>query len=117
MVDYWSNYFEVHELKQPGRAISMKLPGETKWFLRSCVKIFPNCSFEVEVAGRHYRRNRRQLRTTAETPPPSPLEEDLLHDHPQAANPPSTSQDVKLAINHDQPAVQLLITASVSAMF
>ena len=54
---------------QPGRAIRMKLPGDTKWSLGSCVKILPNRSYEVEVAGRRYRRNRRQLRTTAETPP------------------------------------------------
>lgn len=92
---------------QPGRAIRMKLPGETKWSLGSCVKILPNRSYEVEVAGRHYRRNRRQLRTTAETPPPPSVEEDLSHDHAQTAKPPSTSQDAELAINHDQPAVQL----------
>ena len=83
----------------------MKLPDETKWFLRSCVKILPNRSYEVEVAGRHDRRNRRQLRRTAETPPPSSLKKDLSHDHPLTAKPPSTSQDVELAINHDQPAV------------
>ena len=92
---------------QPGQAIRMKLPGETKWSLGSCVKILPNRSYEVEVASRHYRRNRRQLRTTAETPPPPSVEEDLSHDHPQTAKPPSTSQDAELAINPDQPAVQL----------
>ena len=101
----------------PGQAISMKLPEETKWFLRSCVRILPNRSYEVEVAGRHDRRNRHQLRTTAERRPSPSLEEDLLHDRPQTAKPPSTSQDVELAINHDQPDVQLLITANVSAMF
>lgn len=93
-------------LLQPGRAIRMKLPGETKWSLGSCVKTLPNRSYEVEVAGGHYHRNRHQLRTTAKTPPPPSVEEDLLRDHPQTAKPPSTSQDVALAINHDQPAVQ-----------
>lgn len=34
---------------QPGRAIRMKLPGDTKWSLGSCVKILPNRSYEVNV--------------------------------------------------------------------
>ena len=48
---------------QPGRAIRMKLPGDTKWSLGSCVKALPNCSYEVEVTGCRYHRYRRQLRT------------------------------------------------------
>ena len=36
-------------LLQPGRAIRMKLPGDTKWSLGSCVKILPNRSYEVDV--------------------------------------------------------------------
>ena len=78
---------------QPDQAIRMKLPGDTKWSLGSCVKTLPNRSYEVEVAGRHYRRNRRQLRTTAEIPPSHSLEEDASHHLPQTTKPPSTSQD------------------------
>ena len=44
----------------PDQAIRMKLPGDTKWSLGSCVKALPNHSYEGEVAGRRYRRNRRQ---------------------------------------------------------
>lgn len=36
-------------LLQPGRAIRIKLPGDTKWSLGSCVKILPNRSYEVDV--------------------------------------------------------------------
>ena len=59
---------------QPGQAIRMKLPGNRKWSLGSCVEALPNCSYEVEVTGRCYHRNRRQLRT-AETPPHTTLED------------------------------------------
>lgn len=54
-----------------GQAIRMKLPGKNKWSLGRCVTILPNRSYEVDVAGRRYRRNRRQLRTTAEESPPA----------------------------------------------
>ena len=53
----------------------MKLPGDTKWSLGSCVKATPNRSCEVEVASRRYRRNRRQLKNTAEAPPHTTLED------------------------------------------
>lgn len=53
----------------------MKLPGDTKWSLGSCVKALPNRSYKVEIAGRRYRRNRRQLRTTAEAPQHTRLED------------------------------------------
>ena len=52
----------------------MKLPGDTKWSLGSCVEALPNRSYEVEVTGRRYHRNRRQLRM-AETPPHTTLED------------------------------------------
>ena len=89
---------------QPDQAIRMKLLGDTKWSLGSCVKTLPNRSYEVEVAGRRYRRNRRHLRTTAEIPPSPSLEEDASHHLPQTTKPPSTSQDAELIIDHDQPA-------------
>jgi len=60
---------------QPGRAIRMKLPGDTQWSLGSCIQALPNRSYEVEVVGRHYRHDRRQLRTTAEAPPHTRLED------------------------------------------
>ena len=59
---------------QPGQAIRMKLPGNTKWSLGSCVKALPNRSYEVEVTGRRYHCNRCQLRM-AETPPHTTLED------------------------------------------
>jgi len=53
----------------------MKLPGDTKWSSGSCVKALPNRSYEVEITGHHYRRNRCQLKTTAETPLHTTLED------------------------------------------
>ena len=75
------------------QAIRMKLPGDTKWSLGNCVKTVPNHSYEVKVAGRHYRRNRRQLRTTAEIPPSPSLKEDSSHHLPQTTKPPSKSHN------------------------
>ena len=60
---------------QPGQAIRMKLPGDTKWSPGSCVKALPNRSYKVEVTCHHYHRNRCQLRTTAEAPPHTTLED------------------------------------------
>ena len=52
-----------------GQAIRMKLPNATKWTLGMCTRILGNRSYEVEVSGRKYRRNRRQLRASQERPP------------------------------------------------
>ena len=56
-----------------GDAIRMKLPGEKKWSLGHCTRPLGRRSYEVEVEGRHFRRNRRQLRSTIE--PCSPIDE------------------------------------------
>ena len=71
---------------QSGAAIRMKLADNDKWSLGSCVKALPNRSYEVEVVGRRYRRNRRQLRMTAEAPPINFSESD---------DPPLTSQEAE----------------------
>ena len=48
----------------------MKLPGDNRWSLGTCVRALDNRSFEVEVCGRRYRRKRRHLRATKEMAPP-----------------------------------------------
>ncbi len=55
-----------------GDAIRMKLPGDTQWSLGSCVRALGDRSYEVEVSGRRYRRNRRHLRVTKESAPQPP---------------------------------------------
>ena len=97
----------------PDQAIRMKLPEDTKWSMASCVKAFPNRSYEVEVAGRRYRRNRRQLRATAEIRPSPSLEDDSSHHLPQT-RPPSASQKSDLIIDHDKPAAVQLRRSSCS---
>ena len=65
-----------------GQTIRMRLPGRQEWTLGTCTRVLKNRSYEVEVCGKHYRRNRRQLRQTPEMPPalnsvyrePEPLE-------------------------------------------
>ena len=55
-----------------GDAIRMKLPGDTQWSLGSCVRGLSDRSYEVEVSGRRYRRNRRHLCVTKESAPQPP---------------------------------------------
>ncbi|KAK2556143.1 Uncharacterized protein P5673_021722 [Acropora cervicornis] len=52
-----------------GEVIRMKLPGEQKWSLGRCSRLLGRRSYEVEVDGRCFRRNRRQLRSTLESSP------------------------------------------------
>ena len=56
------HYNKTHHPLQPlkqGQAIRMKLPNATKWTLGTCTRILDNRSYEVEVSGRKYQRNRR----------------------------------------------------------
>ena len=41
-----------------GQTIRMRLPGRQKWTLGTCTRVLKNRSYQVEVCGRHYRRNR-----------------------------------------------------------
>ena len=52
-----------------GEVIRMKLPGEQKWSLGRCSRLLGRRSYEVQVDGRCFRRNRRQLRSTLESSP------------------------------------------------
>ena len=51
-----------------GDHIRMRLPGDRRWSLGQCRRVLGQRSYEVEVNGSRYRRNRRQLRSTAELP-------------------------------------------------
>ena len=55
-----------------------------------------NKSYEVEVSGRRYRQNRRQLRMTPEVPPPVSLPESELPDHL-----PKQSQNLRQETNQN----------------
>ena len=90
---------------QPDQAIRMKLPGDTKWSLGSCVKTLLNHSYEEEVSGHRCHHNRRHLRITAEIPQSPSLEEDSSHNVLQTTKPPSASQNAELIIDHNQPTV------------
>ena len=49
-----------------GDNIRMRLPGDKSWSMGHCRCILGNRSYEVEVNGERYQRNRRQLRSIAE---------------------------------------------------
>lgn len=52
-----------------GDAVRMRRPGDSDWSLGHCLRAVGNRQYDVEVAGRQYRRNRRDLRATQETRP------------------------------------------------
>ena len=51
-----------------GDHIRMRLPGDRRWSRGQCRRVLGQRSYEVEVNGSRYRRNRRQLRSAAELP-------------------------------------------------
>ena len=70
-----------------GETIRMRLPDERNWSMGRCVRILCNRSYEVEVNGSQYRRNRRQLRSTAE-PLDAPTHTDDIDEPPHEINVP-----------------------------
>ena len=58
-------YYDRHvkELKpiQPGQTVQMRLPGRDTWTTGTCTKKAGPRSYEVQMGGSMYRRNRRQL--------------------------------------------------------
>ena len=75
-----AKYFDQHtkqlsELKS-GDIVRMKLPGGTQWSQAVVSSKIASRSYKVEVNGRFYRRNRKQLRSTKEPLQESPYEMD-----------------------------------------
>ena len=66
-----------------GEAIRIKLPGEHKWSLGRCSRLLGRRSYEVQVDGRCFRRNHRQLRSTLK---PSPVPSSNNEELPQTEN-------------------------------
>ena len=64
-----------------GDAIRMKLAGEKKWSLCHSTRTLGRRSFEVEVEGRRFRRNFRQVRSALE---PSPVPSNPIDERHQA---------------------------------
>ena len=73
------HYYDQHTHELPkldnGDAIRMRLPGEKEWSLGQVIGDVGNRSYQVEVNGKQYRRNRRWLRATPETLEPSETSE------------------------------------------
>ena len=68
-----------------GQTIRMRLPGQDTWTPGVCVKPAGPRSYWVRVDGMLYRRNRRQLLSTSEPPPPHPVTESFAQ--PAQADP------------------------------
>ena len=88
---------QLSELKS-GDIVRMKMPGETKWSKAVVSSKVASRSYKVEVNGRFYRRNRKQLRSTMEPLQETPFkmdEDDLtVPDNLQEQDqpPPASSQ-------------------------
>ena len=91
----------------------MKLPGEKQWSQAVVSpKIAPR-SYKVEVNGRFYRRNRKQLRCTKEPLQESPYEMDeddltTSNNPPEQTQPSPASTQTKAATTPPRP--QLFLT-------
>ena len=66
---YYNSQTKPLQDLQPGQTIRMKLPGKETWTKGICVKKVNKRSYDVEVEGKKYRRNRRHLLKTNELPP------------------------------------------------
>lgn len=97
-----------------GDAIRMKLPGEKKWSLGHCTRPLGRRSYEVEVEGRRYRRNRRQVRSTLEsTPVPSnPTEEP--HQAETESKPPCLPESLPEQTQTDTPETEVKDSLSLA---
>ena len=75
---------------QVGDAVRMRPPGQRKWTLGHCTRPLGLRSYEVEIDGRRFRRNRRQLRSTPELPsaPRTEIEESTTQTRGQTIPPP-----------------------------
>ena len=95
----------------------MKLPGDTHWSLGTCIRKLDNSSFEVEVSGRRYRRNRRHLRATNElSPPPNARVEELENRFSQAVEKEhNPSVQAKKPVAHEQDNVNQEDNSSCNA--
>ncbi|PFX11494.1 hypothetical protein AWC38_SpisGene24749, partial [Stylophora pistillata] len=90
---------QLSELKS-GDIVRMKMPGETKWSKAVVSSKVASRSYKVEVNGRFYRRNRKQLRSTMEPLQEIPFkmdEDDLtvLDNLQEQKHPPPASSQVE----------------------
>ena len=77
----------LQELK-PDDIIRMRRPQESTWSKGKVLRKVGIRSYKVEVNGRVYRRNRRQLRATCEQPDPEPNPYDFQASVPNPESPP-----------------------------
>lgn len=59
---------------EPGDTVRMRLPGQKRWSVGTCIRQVAPRSYKVDVDGVTYRRNRRQLVSAGEPPVRDPME-------------------------------------------
>ena len=64
---YYNRHAKNLSPLKKGQAVRMKLPGQYVWSLGRCLDKINQRSYIVEVKGRLYRRNRRDIRATPES--------------------------------------------------
>ena len=118
-----AKYFDQHtkqlsELKS-GDIVRMKLPGGTQWSQAVVSSKIAPRSYKVEVNGRFYRRNRKQLRSTKEPlqESPSEMDEDDLttsNNLPEQTQSSPASTQAKAATTPPRP--QLFLTPQTTEL-
>ena len=94
---------------ESGDTIRMRLPGKKRWSVDTCIRQVAPRSYNVNVDGATYRRNRRQLLCASECRVRDPLEynESSRDDPPTTDDPGAVSTDPVLRdgpmSGHDDP--------------
>lgn len=89
----------------------MRLPTDEHWLLGTCIRPINNRSYEGEVGGKRYRRNRRHLRATKELPPTS----SVALEYGNSQNEPGQKVNTELSENNQKPPVEKLISQEQNA--
>ena len=94
---------------ESGDTIRIRLPGKKRWSIGTCIRQVAPRSYNVNVDGETYRRNRRQLLCAGECPVRDPLEyNESYRDDPPTTDDPGAVRTVPVLRDgpmsgHDDP--------------
>lgn len=98
---YYDRHVKQLRPIQPGQAVQMHLPGKDTWTPGTCLKTVGPQSYEVQVDGRTYRRNQRQL---IQIDKDLPMEEPITPSHEsQVQTSPRFAMESSDMINRVEP--------------
>ena len=91
---YYDRQARPLKLISPGDTVRMKLPSQDTWSAGTCIGLAGPRSYDVQVGGRQYRRNRRHLIPAQEVVPSENSMEEESRDLPDEPRPAESPADV-----------------------